>query len=89
MVEAGVELPDGTKLRMVMNGVAHEGEIADGAWIVEGKRVNSASGAAKTVAKTKNGKAANVDGWRYWRALRPGDTEYRLLFDLWAGAHRA
>ena len=86
----GIELPQRAQSSEGDERCGDEGEIADGAWIVEGKRVNSPSGAAKAVAKTKNGKAANVDGWSEVGApCGPVTPSIGLLFDLWAEVHRA
>ncbi len=72
----GVTLQHGTKARMRYNGRTHEGEIIDGKWVIEGRAFASPSGAASGVALTKNGERTRLDGWIYWEAKRPGDTEW-------------
>lgn len=78
----GVELPHGTELTMEYNGRIHAGRIEDGAWVVEGGRFRSPSAAAKAVARTRGGAQPTLDGWRYWRVRRPGDTGWRRLRSL-------
>lgn len=75
----GVLLPHGTRVRMDYNGRAHEGEINDGSWLVEGERFASPSAAAGGVARTKDGKRTNLDGWVYWWALLPGNENWVKL----------
>lgn len=72
----GVTLPHGTKLRMDYNGREYAGAIEDGEWVVEGKHFKSPSAAAGGVALTKDGKQTNLDGWIYWQAKRPGDSDW-------------
>jgi hypothetical protein len=72
----GVTLPHGTELRMEYNGRVHSGVIQNGAWIVEGGEYKSPSAAAGGVARTKNGKSTSLDGWIYWQAKCPGETQW-------------
>lgn len=78
----GVLLPHGTRLRMDYNGRTHEGEIADGSWLVEGARYSSPSAAAGGVGRTKDGKRTNLDGWIYWWVLPPGEENWVKLSDI-------
>ncbi|MGQ0567684.1 MAG: winged helix-turn-helix domain-containing protein [Gemmobacter sp.] len=78
----GVQLPHGTRLRMDYNGRTHEGEIVDGLWIIEGERFSSPSAAAGGVARTKDGKRTNLDGWIYWWALLPSEGAWVKLSEL-------
>jgi hypothetical protein len=78
----GVQLPHGTRVRMDYNGRTHEGEIVDGSWQVEGGHYSSPSAAAGGVARTKDGKRTNLDGWIYWRALPPGEGEWLKLSEM-------
>lgn len=71
-----VTLPHGTALRMEYDGRVHTGVIDGGAWNVEGGRYKSPAAAASSVARTKDGKRTNLDGWVYWQAQRPGETEW-------------
>lgn len=78
----GVTLPHGTMLRMTYNGRQHEGQIADGKWVVDGKTFDSPSGAASGVAVTKSGKHTRLDGWGYWEARVPGDSSWVRISGL-------
>lgn len=87
----GVLLPHGTRVRMDYNGRTHEGEILDGSWLVEGERFSSPSAAAGGVARTKDGKRTNLDGWIYWWAMPPGKetwTKLSLMRDSEQGASK-
>lgn len=78
----GVELPHGTELRMEYNGQVFRGSIDNGIWIVEGKRSNSPSDAASSVAVTKTGTHPSLNGWIYWEVKRPTDSNWRTLKSL-------
>lgn len=78
----GVTLPDRTELRMEYNGRVHIGIVQDGAWIVEGGQYKSPSAAAGGVARTKDGKRTNLDGWTYWQVKRPGDAGWISIGEL-------
>jgi len=78
----GVQLPHSTRLRMDYNGRTHEGEIVNGSWLVEGKKYSSPSAAAGGVARTKDGKRTNLDGWVYWWALLPGKETWVKLSEM-------
>ena len=68
---AGVELPNGTKLRMTYNGQMYAGVIAQGAWHTGGASYHSPSGAASGVARARRGTRVSVDGWEYWEVQTP------------------
>jgi hypothetical protein len=78
----GVLLPHGTRVRMDYNGRTHEGEILDGSWLVEGERFSSPSAAAGGVARTKDGKRTNLDGWIYWWVMLPGKETWKKLSQM-------
>jgi hypothetical protein len=67
----GVELPNGTKLRMSYNGQTHSGEIMQGAWHIGGAIYQSPSAAAGGVARSKKGRPVTLDGWQYWDVQKP------------------
>ena len=70
----GLLLPNGTLLRAIHKGRTFEAQIEEGKWInSDGTVYNSPSAAASAV--TNN----NVNGWRFWKAKRPSDSEWRLL----------
>ncbi|MFN3259726.1 MAG: hypothetical protein ACE37J_04115 [Pikeienuella sp.] len=78
----GVELPHGTELRMEYNGQLFRGSIENGEWVIDGKRSNSPSAAAASVATTKKGTRPSLDGWKYWEIKRPNDAHWRKLGGL-------
>ena len=72
----GVTLPHGTEVQMEYRGRRYSGVIRNGRWLVEGERFGSPSAAASGVARTKDGKRTNLDGWRYWFVRRPMDEDW-------------
>jgi hypothetical protein len=72
-----VHLPEATKLRANYKGTTYWAEIRGGKWVDDqGKFRTSPSDAASAISGT------NVNGWRFWHAQRPGDTEWRRLDEL-------
>jgi len=70
----GLFLPEGTKLRAQYKGGLYLAEIRNGRWLDEsGAEHTSPSAAATSV--TGN----NVNGWRFWEARRPQDSEWRKI----------
>lgn len=78
----GVTLPHGTEVRMEYRGRMYSGVIDNGRWVVEGERFGSPSAAASGVARTKDGKRTNLDGWRYWFVRRPMDEDWIPINEL-------
>jgi len=78
----GITLPHGTKLRMTRNDVTVEGEIADGAWLVNGKSFGNPSTAAREVSRLVDGEVTALSGWIHWFAKRPCDPNYEQLIEL-------
>lgn len=79
----GVFLPAGTRLRMRYNNQLHEGQItSEGDWLVGSVRYANPSAAAIGSATTKEGRRTNLNGWRLWYCLRPGEADWILLDDL-------
>jgi hypothetical protein len=72
----GVELPNGTKLRMSYNGQLYAGMIVQGAWHTGGAIYRSPSGAAAGVARSRRGTRVDLDGWHYWEAQKPGSSSW-------------
>ena len=67
-------LPDGTRLRVTYKGIEYLAEIKDGRWIDQaGAEHASPSAAAHHITGT------NVNGWRFWEAKRPSDSDWRKL----------
>jgi hypothetical protein len=73
---AGVELPNGTKLRMSYNNQMYAGVIVEGAWHTGGASYHSPSGAASGVARARRGTRVSVDGWAYWEVQMPGNDRW-------------
>ena len=72
----GLRLPDGTQLRAKYKGKQYRAEIVGGQWVDENGEVHSSPSAAATrITQT------TVNGWRFWEARRPQDTEW-LRLDL-------
>jgi hypothetical protein len=70
----GLILPNGTLLRATHKGSSYQAMILDGEWVGEdGKTHTSPSSAASAI--TGN----NVNGWRFWQAKRPSDSDWRNL----------
>ena len=70
----GVHFPEGTQFRATYKGTPYFAEIKNGLWVDSNGVVRtSPSDAASEISDT------NVNGWRFWHALKPGDTEWRRL----------
>jgi len=73
----GVHFPEGTEFQVTYKGRTYRARIQGGAWIGEdGAAHTSPSEAAHAITKT------NVNGWRFWKCRRPGDSGWRLMNDL-------
>jgi hypothetical protein len=70
----GLMLPNGTQLRATHKGAVYNAMVSDGKWVNEDGTIWSSPSAAAT-SITGN----NVNGWRFWQAKRPSDTEWRNL----------
>lgn len=84
----GVFLPEGTHLRLTYSGQSHTALIDQGKWTADGKTWHSPSGAASGLARTKRGKRTRLDGWNYWEALLPGETDWVPLREIRAKGGR-
>lgn len=70
----GLKLPEGTELRATYKGNVYRAQIQGGRWIdQDGNEHSSPSAAASAI--TGN----NVNGWRFWEARRPGETNWLKL----------
>jgi len=81
----GVTLPHGTMVRMEYNGVEHNGAIVDGAWECGGSRFAGPSPAAAAVATTKAGGTPSLNGWIYWQAKLPGQSNWIAISKMRKG----
>jgi hypothetical protein len=73
----GLQLPEGTSLRSRYKQKEYRARIIGDRWIDENKKAHSSPSAAAS-AITGN----NVNGLRFWEALRPGDKVWRRLDTL-------
>ena len=78
----GVELPNGTRLRMTHGGTEYRGTIVERKWNIGDEYFNTPSQAASGVARTKQGRKTMLNGWKYWYIKRPVDTSWVLLDTL-------
>ncbi|HEV7661169.1 MAG TPA: hypothetical protein VGO55_15120 [Allosphingosinicella sp.] len=70
----GLHLPEGTQLRARYKQREYRGHIEGDRWVDEGGREHtSPSAAAAAITGT------NVNGLRFWEAMRPGDSAWRRL----------
>lgn len=73
----GVLFPEETQFRATYKGRTYFASVRDGRWVgQDGVVRTSPSDAASAISGT------NVNGWRFWRAIRPGETEWKLLDDF-------
>ena len=74
----GIFFPEGTQFRATYKGSTYTAKIEEARWVDQnGVSRNSPSDAASAVCK-----GTNVNGWRFWHALRPGDTDWHRLDEL-------
>ena len=74
----GVFFPDGTLFEATYKGKRYTARIRDGAWFDDhdGGIRTSPSHAVNKLTGT------SVNGWRFWRCKRPGETSWTLLDKL-------
>jgi len=79
--EDGVTVPHGSLARMSYQRGRQlfEGRFLNGRLIVEGQGFDSLSAAANALAETRDGKKTQLNGWNYWEARFPGETQWRSL----------
>ncbi|WP_375395833.1 hypothetical protein [uncultured Sphingomonas sp.] len=79
-----VEIPHGSLARMEYDRgrQIYEGQFLNGKLVVNGHEFPTLSSAARALAKTKNGQPPNLNGWNYWQARFPGETEWRSLDEM-------
>ena len=75
-VSRGVKFPHGTEFRSHYNGVDYQGQVDDGALVVEGERFDSASEAAFFITGDE------VDGWYFWECKLPGKNSWNGINSL-------
>lgn len=82
--EDEVEIPSGSDARMSYQRGKQkfEGKFIDGYLVVNEKAYSSLSAAACDLAKTKDGKKTNLNGWKYWEVRFAGETHWTLMDEL-------
>ena len=66
--------PKGTRFKAIYKGQSYSAEVRGGKWVgADGIVRRSPSDAACAISNT------NVNGWRFWHVLRPGDTDWVRL----------
>lgn len=73
----GVNFPEGTKFRATYKGQTYHATVKGSKWVgLDGAVRSSPSDAANAITGT------NVNGWRFWYAQRPDDSEWKRLDKL-------
>lgn len=72
-------LPAGTEVRARYGGQEYKGLIAKGAWVIEGRRFETPSEAIISLARTKEGRQTNLNGWNLWEFKRPHESSWKPL----------
>jgi hypothetical protein len=88
--DEGVIIPHNSEARMEYDygRQVYEGIFADGKLIVGSNRFDTLSKAARSLARTKAGDTTELNGWKYWKARFPGESEWRSLWDMREAARR-
>jgi hypothetical protein len=82
----GVTLPAHTQLRMDYLSQRYQGEVrGDGKWWINERFFRTPSEAAKSLARTREGKEPSLDGWKYWYVKRPSDRDWILVDEFRKG----
>ncbi|WP_425085790.1 hypothetical protein [Ruegeria profundi] len=83
-VQDGVSIPHGSLARMEYQrgSQIYEGKFLNGHLVVGELHFTSLSAAAIALAITKDGKKTSLNGWLYWKAKFPGETQWRSLSAL-------
>ena len=80
-IEDGVEVPHGSLARMeyLRGNQIYEGRFSNGKLVVDGKEFETLSAAAIALAVTRKGTKPSLNGWIYWKAKFPGESEWKSL----------
>lgn len=81
-IRKGVELPQGTELRLSYAGVEARGQVAEGRLNFAGASYRSPSPAVASAVETARGDKVQVNGWKHMDARRPGDDRWIPLDEL-------
>jgi len=72
-VAKNVRFPHETEFRATYNGQTHRGKVDNGRLVVNNKRFNSPSSAAKEITHT------SVNGWTFWECCMPGSSTWQII----------
>lgn len=75
-VAKGIVFPHGTEFRSTYKGQVYYGKVENGALVVNGKRFNSPSAAAREI--TNN----SVNGWIFWECKMLGENSWKLMSNV-------
>lgn len=78
----GVELPDGTELRVRHPRADAEGRVVDGELNFDGEGYRTPSRAVAEVVRAATGTRGIANGWMHVFAKRPGDEGWRMLNEI-------
>lgn len=83
-VEDAVTIPHGSfaKMEYQRGKQVYEGRFLNGKLVVNGQSFNALSAAASALAVTKKGGKTSLNGWLYWKAKFPNETNWRSLHDM-------
>ena len=83
-IEGGVTVPHGSLARMQYQRgkQVYEGRFLNGNLVVNGQSFCSLSAAATALAITKKGGKTSLNGWLYWQAKFPNETDWRSLLAM-------
>lgn len=79
--EDGVILPHGSEIRMSYQYGKQNffGRVSNGMLVVDGESYATLSQAACSLATTRAGGKTNLNGWNYWEARFPKESDWRSL----------
>lgn len=78
----GVELPDGTELRVQHPRASAEGRVVDGELNFDGEGYRTPSRAVAEAIRAATGNRGIANGWMHVFAKRPGDENWRVLNEI-------
>jgi hypothetical protein len=72
----GVRFPLGTEFRANYKGQIYHGKVEDGNLVVNNKRFDSPSAAAREIT------GKSVNGWTFWESRMPGASKWQMITSL-------
>ena len=75
-IAKGVRFPAGTEFRATYKGQTYLGRVEGGALMLSGKRFDTPSSAAMSIADSP------VNGWTFWEARLPGQAGWKVIKTL-------